>query len=114
MLTFLKNNQKLIQYSLIIFLLLPIFGFKLIVGFLGNILLLLLLIPILFLIIALISFSSLKTNLSICNKCGTSALKVNGRCTNCGANLNENDIRSYENSNNPGEKTIEIKAEEIK
>ena len=50
---FLKANKNLLTYSLIILIVIPIFGINFFISFLGNILLLLLLIPLILLILDL-------------------------------------------------------------
>mgnify|MGYP001501345736 CR=1 FL=1 len=114
MISFLNNNKSLVKYSLILLIIIPIFGFNFLISLIGNIFLLFLLIPLLILIVLLISFNSLKRKMKICNQCGTISFGGNDRCVNCGSNLNDTNIESFENSNNPGGETIEIKAEEIK
>ena len=53
---FLKANKNLLAYSLIILIVIPLFGIKFFISFLGNILLLLFLIPILLLLLIFIGF----------------------------------------------------------
>ena len=109
---FLKTNKNLITYSLIIVIILPLFGVNFFIGFLGNILLLLLLIPLFLLIIGVLVFNSFKSKINTCSNCGTISFSSNGTCINCGSDL---DIVSEDQINKkPSESTIEIKAEEIK
>ena len=111
--SYLKVNRNLITYSLILILVIPIFGFNLLITFLGNILLLLFLIPLLILLLIFISFSSYKSKINTCENCGTISLGLNEICINCGADFNC--ISKGDRFNNkPSESTIEIKAEEIK
>ena len=108
-------NKSIITYSLIIFfIVIPLFGFNFLVSLLGNLLLLLLLIPLLIFLIALISFNSLKSKLNTCNQCGTISFGVNNTCMNCGADLDDINLKNFENLKKPSETTIEVKAEEIK
>ena len=108
-------NKSIITYSLIIFfIVIPLFGFNFLVSLLGNLLLLLLLIPLLIFLIALISFNSLKSKLNTCNQCGTISFGVNNTCINCGADLDDINLKNFENLKKPSETTIEVKAEEIK
>ena len=111
---FLKHNKNLLTYSLIFLLLVPIFGLNFIVSFLGNILLLLFLIPLLLLIITFISFNSLKSKFNKCSKCGAVSLGLNNVCLSCGSNFENVNINDNELISKPSERTIEIKAEEIK
>ena len=53
---FLKANKNLLTYSLILLIVIPIFGFNFFISFVGNILLILLLIPLLLLILVFIGF----------------------------------------------------------
>ena len=112
--SFFTINKKLVTYSLILLIIIPIFGFNFLISFVGNILLLLILIPLLLLIIAFISFNSFKSRLNVCSKCGNVSLGINRICTNCGANLNDINMSVDQQINNPSETTIEVKAEEIK
>jgi len=111
--SFLKDNKNFLTYSLIVFIIIPIFGINFFISFLGNILLLLFLIPLLLVILVFIGFNSYKSKLNTCNECGTISIGLSETCVNCGADLN--DI-SKENQFNkkPSESTIEVKAEEIK
>ena len=96
---FLKTNQNLLTYSLIFLIVIPIFGFNFFISFVGNILLLLFLIPLLLLVLAFVGFNSYKS-------------KIN-TCTNCGAEL-ENMNKKNQLDKKPSESTIEVEAEEIK
>ena len=110
---FLKANKNLLTYSLIILILIPIFGFNFLISFVGNILLLLFLIPLLLLILVFIVFNSYKSKINTCNSCGAISLGLNETCINCGANL-ENISQKNQFGNKPSESTIEVKAEEVK
>ena len=107
---FLKANKNLLTYSLIILIVIPIFGINFFISFLGNILLLLILIPLLILLLAFIGFNSYKSTINICKNCGAASLSFGEKCLNCGADL-ENITKT---NKKPSERTIEIKAEEIK
>ena len=109
---FLKANKKLLTYALITLLIIPIFGINLFISFLGNILLLLFLIPLLLIIVVLIGFNSYKSKINTCNNCGAINLVLSENCMNCGANL-EN-IGNNQFDKKPSESTIEVKAEEVK
>ena len=107
-----RANKNLFTYSFILLLLVPIFGINFFLSFLGNILLLLFLIPLFLLIIGIIVFNSFKSKINTCSNCGTISFSSNGTCINCGSDL---DIISKNQINeNPSESTIEVKAEEIK
>ena len=110
---FLKANKNLITYSLIIFLIFPIFGIKFFIGILGNILLLLFLIPLFLLLLVFLGLNYYNTKINKCSNCGTMSFGFSETCMNCGTNLSE---ISNENQINkrPSESTIEVMAEEIK
>ena len=110
---FLKANKNLLTYSLIILLVIPIFGINFLISFIGNILLLLFLIPLLLVILVFIGFNFYKSKINTCNSCGAISLGLNETCMNCGANLE--DIKNNKQFNKePSESTIEVKAEEVK
>ena len=108
----LKANKNLLTYLLIFLIIVPIFGMNFFISFLGNILLLLFLIPLFLLIIGVLVFNSFKSKINTCSNCGTISFSSNGTCVNCGSDL---DIVSKDQINKkPSESTIEVKAEEIK
>ena len=107
-------NNNLVTYSLIFLILISLFGFNFFLSLVGNLLLLLFLIPLLILFVLLISFNSLKSKVNTCNQCGTVTLGVNNTCLNCGADLENTNLKSSEILKKPSETTIEVKAEEIK
>ena len=113
MIPFLQMKKNLVIYSLILLIVIPIFGFKFLVSLIGNILLLIILIPILIFLIAFIVFNSFSSKFNTCNKCGSISLGSNNTCMNCGADLG-NQNTNDEILENPSETTIEIKAEEVK
>ena len=110
---FLNINKNLISYSLVILILISIFGFNFVISFLGNILLLLFLIPLLLLLIVLIGFNSYKSKINQCGECGAISLGLSNTCENCGCKL-ENIGKDNKVYKQPSESTIEVKAEEIK
>ena len=110
---FLKANKNLIIYTFVILLIIPIFGINFFVGFLGNIFLLLFLIPLFLLILVFLGFNFYKSKISRCNNCGAISIGLSETCINCGINLEDiNNKNKLETK--PGESTIEVKAEEIK
>tara|TARA_Y100001968_G_scaffold121171_1_gene110300 strand:- start:846 stop:1187 length:342 start_codon:yes stop_codon:yes gene_type:complete len=110
--SFFQTNKNLIIYALIFLVIIPFFGLNFFISFIGNILLLLFLIPLLLIIIAFISFNSLKSKLNICDQCGSINWGLGDTCMNCGINLNSfNNMKNEYNE--PSESTIEIKAEEV-
>ena len=110
---FLKANKNLLTYSLIILIIIPIFGFNFFISFVGNILLLLFLIPLLLLVLAFIGFNSYKSKINICSNCGAISLGLSKTCMNCGENL-DNISNKNKFDQKPSESTIEVKAEEVK
>ena len=110
---FLKANKNLLTYSLIILIVIPIFGINFFISFLGNILILLFLIPLLLIVLVFIGFNSYKSKINTCNSCGAISLGLNETCMNCGADL-ENISKKNQLGKKPSESTIEVKAEEVK
>ena len=110
---FLKANKNLLTYSLIILIVITIFGFNFFISFIGNIILLLLLIPLLLLALVFVGFNFYKSKINTCNSCGAISLGLSENCMNCGANL-ENISNNSQFDKNPSESTIEVKAEEVK
>ena len=109
---FLKDNKNLLTYSLIILIVIPIFGINFFISFLGNVLLLLFLIPLLLLILVFVGFNSYKSKINTCNNCGALSIGLSENCMNCGANL-ENMSNNDQFNKKPSESTIEVKAEEV-
>ena len=109
---FLKANKNLLTYSLIILIVIPIFGFNFFISLLGNILLLLFLIPLLLLIIVFMGFNSYKSKINTCSNCGAISLGLNETCMSCGADL-ENISKKNRLDKKASESTIDVKAEEI-
>ena len=110
---FLKANKNLMTYSLIILILIPIFGFNFLISFVGNILLLLFLIPLLLIVLVFIGFNSYKSKINTCSNCGAISLGLSETCMNCGADL-EKVNKKNQLDKKPSESTIDVKAEEIK
>ena len=110
---FLKANKNFLTYSLIILVVIPIFGINFFISFIGNIILLLFLIPLLLVILVIIGFNSYKSKINKCNSCGSISLGLSKTCINCGANL-ENLTNIDQFNKKPSESTIEVKAEEVK
>ena len=109
---FLLANKNLFLYSLIILILISIFGINFFLSVLGNILLILFLIPLLLLLLVFIGFNSYKSKIKTCSNCGSISLNLSDNCINCGANL-ENIERKNQLDKKPSESTIEVKAEEV-
>ena len=110
---FLKVNKTLLTYSLIILIVIPIFGINFLISFLGNILLLLFLIPLLLLLLVFIGFNSYKSKMNRCDECGAISLGLSETCFNCGADLSYKKSKNTKNLYKPGEATIDVQAEEI-
>ena len=110
---FLQSNRNLLTYSLIILIFIPIFGLNFFISFIGNILLLLFLIPLLLLVLVFIGFNTYKSKVNTCGNCGAISLDLSETCMNCGANLvNINNKNQLDKK--PSESTLDVKAEEIK
>ena len=110
---FLKANKGLLIYSSVILVLIPMFGIKFLISFLGNIILLIFLIPILLLLLAFIGLKFYNSKIDTCSNCGAISFGLNQTCVNCGADLkNISEINQLDR--NPSESTIEVKAEEVK
>ena len=110
---FLKANKNILTYSLIILIVVSIFGFNFFISLVGNILLLLFLIPLLLLVLVFIGFNSYKSKINTCSNCGAISLGLSETCMNCGADL-KNISEKNKFSKKPSESTIEVEAEEIK
>ena len=111
---YLRNiNKNLLSYSLIILLLVPIFGIKFFISFFSNILLLLFLVPLLWFLVVFLGFNYYKSKITICNECGAISLGSNNTCMSCGAELKEIIIKDTIGKK-ASDSTIEVEAEEIK
>ena len=110
---FLKANKNLLTYSLIILIVIPIFGINFFISFVGNIPLLLFLIPLLLLVLVFMGFNSYNSKVNTCSNCGAISLGLSETCMNCGADLEHKDNKNQLDKK-PSESTIDIKAEEIK
>ena len=94
-------------------IIITVFGNKFLLGILSNILILLFLIPVLLLVLVFLGFNSYKSQIKTCDNCGAINLGSSEICMNCGGNVSS--IRKTNESDQvASEKTIEIKAEEIK
>ena len=105
---FLKANKNLLTYSLILLIIIPIFGINFLISFLGNILILIFLIPLLLLLLVFVGFNSYKSKINTCSKCGAISIGLNENCISCGEFLERKIVK------NPNESIIEVNAEEIK
>tara|TARA_B100000073_G_scaffold275669_1_gene235700 strand:- start:794 stop:1135 length:342 start_codon:yes stop_codon:yes gene_type:complete len=109
---FLKINKTLLTYSLIILIVIPIFGFNFLISFIGNILVILFLVPLLLIILVFIGFNSYKSKIKTCNNCGAISLNLSETCMNCGEDLGDiSNINKLDKK--ASESTIEVQAEEI-
>ena len=111
--SFLKVNKNILTYSLIILIVIPIFGFKFVLGLLSNILLLFFLIPLLLILLVFLGFNYYKSKINTCSNCGAISMDSSETCMNCGANLEDINKRNQFDKK-PSESIIEIQAEEIK
>jgi len=110
---FLKFNKNILTYSLIMLIVIPIFGINFVLGVLSNILLLLFLIPLLIIVLVFLGFNFYKSKINTCSNCGAISLGLSENCMNCGANLKDIN-KGNQLDKKPSESTIEVKAEEIK
>ena len=110
---FLKVNKTILTYSLILLIVIPIFGINFLISFMGNILLLFFLIPLLIFLLIFIGFNYYKSKFNQCSNCGAISLGLSDTCITCGADLNDINKRNQFDKK-PSESTIEVKAEEIK
>ena len=110
---FLKFNKNIFTYSLIILIVIPIFGINFVLGVLSNILLLVFLIPLLIIVLVFLGFTYYKSKINTCSNCGAISLGSSENCMNCGAKLKDIN-KGYQLDKKPSESTIEVKAEEIK
>ena len=106
-------QNKLITYSLIFILIIPLFGLNFLIGLLGNILLLVVLVPLLILIIGFLGLNSLKSTINVCENCGSTIIGNNGNCPYCNNNIIKKTQKDDNFSTDASNKIIEIKAEEI-
>jgi len=106
-------QNKLIPYSLIFILIIPLFGINFLIGLLGNILLLILLVPLLILGLGLLGLNLFKSNIKLCESCGSTIIGNSGNCPYCGYELIKNIDKYNDSSSKASDKVIEIKAEEI-
>ena len=112
--SFLKTNKNLVIFISIFLIVIPLLGFKFLISLISNVLLLFFLIPLLLFLILLISLNSIKSKVNTCNKCGLISIGSSETCMNCGADLGNPNIKENQIMNNPSERTIEVKAEEVK
>ncbi len=110
---FFQANKNLLTCTFILLLVLPIFGINFFIGILGNILLLLFLIPLFLLLLVFLGFNYYNSKINRCSNCGTINLDFSETCMNCGTKLNDISKKNQLN-NKPSESTIEVIAEEIK
>ena len=106
-------NKNLVTYTLIFIILISLFGFNFFLSIIGNLLLLIFLVPLLILLITFLSVNSLRSKVKICNQCGNISLGISNTCIKCSANLDDKNFNNLDNFKKPGETTIEVKAEEI-
>jgi hypothetical protein len=111
--SFFQANKNLLTCTFIVLLVFPIFGLKFFIGILGNILLLLFLIPLFLLLLVFLGFNYYNSKINKCSNCGAISLGFTETCINCGTNLSDINKKNQINKK-PSESTIEVMAEEIK
>ena len=105
-------NKSIVTYSIISFIIISFFGLNFLLSLLGNILIILFLIPILLVIIAFLGINSLKSKFQVCTNCGATLLNEGNSCLYCGSTFDKSENnKNY--SEHAGSETIEIEAEEI-
>ena len=105
-------NKSLITYSILSLLIIFFFGFNFVFSLIGNFLILIFLIPIVFIFIVFLGINSLKSKLKVCTNCGATMIGENQNCLYCESNISEFENKKNYSEDNGGE-TIEIEAEEI-
>ena len=110
---FLKLNKNLLTISLFMIIIFSIFGINFFISFLGNIVLLLFLIPSLILLLVFVGFQFYKSKINTCSNCGAISSGLSDNCMYCGGELKDLSEKDLYNTK-PSESTIEVKAEEIK
>ena len=106
-------SKKLFTYLIIMLLIIPFLGINFILGFIGNLFLLMFLFPLLIIIVALLRFNSIKSDSQTCSNCGLIIIGNSTQCIYCGENLVKNQFNKNLN-NLANESIIEVDAEEIK
>ena len=106
-------SKQLITYSIIAPIVIPLFGINFLISFIGNIFLLLFLVPVLLFIISLLAFNSIKTKSRTCTNCGLTTIGDNENCIYCGTNLTDTQ-KEDELIKDASKEVIEVEAEEIK
>ena len=106
-------NKNLVTYFLILLIVIPIFGIKFLISFVGNILLLVFLVPLLIFLVLFASLNFFKSKIKICDECGSISLGISTTCINCGADLGNKNSKNFENLKKTSETTIEVEAEEV-
>ena len=105
-------NKSLLTYSIISFIIIFLFGFNFLLSLLGNILILLVLTPLLFIGIAFLGINSFKTKLKNCTNCGATIIGESESCIYCGSRFgNSESNKGF--SENASTEIIEIEAEEV-
>ena len=107
-----KANNNLLTYTLVSIMFIYVFGINFFIRFVGNILLLLFLIPVLLLLLFFVGINFYKSKIITCSNCGLTSLNLSETCINCGSNLEIISKRSKVEK--PSDRTIEVEAEEIR
>ena len=106
-------QNKLIPYSLIFILIIPLFGLNFLIGLLGNILLLIVLVPLLILIVGFLGLNSFKSSINFCESCGSTIIGSDVNCPYCDNKSIKKGHKDNDLSSDASNKIIEVKAEEI-
>ena len=105
-------NKSLLTYIIISFIIIFLFGFNFLLSLLGNILILLVLTPLLFIGITFLGINSFKTKLKSCTNCGATIIGESESCVYCGLRFSNSESNKGF-SENASTETIEIEAEEV-
>ena len=106
-------QNKLITYSLIFILIIPLFGLNFLIGLIGNIFLLVVLVPLLILIVGFLGLNSFKSSINLCESCGSTIIGNDVNCPYCDYKSTKKIQRNDDLSSDASNKIIEVKAEEI-
>ena len=105
-------NKSVLTYSIISFLVIFLFGFNFLFSFLGNILILLFLTPILLILLVFLGINSFKSRFKVCTNCGITMSSDSKSCLYCGSNFSDVENKK-DYSVDASNETIEIEAEEV-
>ena len=106
-------NKFINTTSIILLVIVPLFGFNFLVNVIGNILLIIVLLPLFVLAISFVAINNFKTKLKQCENCGSIVVGNPTQCINCGYIFSETDNIEKNMTTDASQKTIEVEAEEV-